>query len=137
MDTFAAITVYAYFGILAILSIYGIHRYFILYLYLRHYKFGKPREVPVLARDEYPTVTIQLPLYNEYYVARRVIEAAAAIRYPRHLLRIQVLDDSTDDTTTVARETVDELCAKGINAEYHHREIRDGYKAGALRDGLA
>jgi cellulose synthase/poly-beta-1,6-N-acetylglucosamine synthase-like glycosyltransferase len=136
MDTFAAIIVYGYFGILAVLSIYGVHRYFILYLYLRHYKFGPKRTTPVLAPDEYPTVTIQLPLYNEYYVARRVIEAAAAVRYPRHLLRIQVLDDSTDDTTVVASETVAELKAQGINAEYHHRMIREGFKAGALRDGM-
>jgi cellulose synthase/poly-beta-1,6-N-acetylglucosamine synthase-like glycosyltransferase len=135
MDTLAAITVYAYFGILLVLSVYGIHRYFILYLYFRHYKFGKRRERP-LVPAQLPSVTIQLPLYNELYVARRVIEAAARVRYPRERLRIQVLDDSTDDTCRVARETVEELRARGINAEYYHRVDRRGYKAGALESGL-
>jgi cellulose synthase/poly-beta-1,6-N-acetylglucosamine synthase-like glycosyltransferase len=135
MDTLAAITVYTYFGILLVLSVYGIHRYFILYLYFRHHKFGRRRERPA-APTQLPSVTIQLPLYNELYVARRVVEAAARVRYPREKLRIQVLDDSTDETCSVAREAVEELRARGINAEYHHRVDRDGYKAGALKSGL-
>jgi cellulose synthase/poly-beta-1,6-N-acetylglucosamine synthase-like glycosyltransferase len=136
MNTLAPITVYAYFGLLAILSIYGVHRYFILFLYFKNYKFAPKQEIPRLEPDEYPSVTIQLPLYNELYVARRVIEAAAAVRYPRHLLRVQVLDDSTDGTTAVAREAVEELRAKGHNVEFIHRDNRDGFKAGALKEGL-
>jgi hypothetical protein len=65
-----------------------------------------------------------------------VIEAAARMRYPRHLLRVQVLDDSIDDTQAIAREVVSELQAQGVRAEYHHREIREGFKAGALAAGL-
>jgi len=136
MDTLAPITVYAYFGILAILSIYGVHRYFIIFLYFKNYKFAPRREVPHLAPDEFPSVTVQLPLYNELYVARRVIEAATAMRYPRHLLRVQVLDDSTDGTSEVASETVEELCAQGFNVEYRRRDNREGFKAGALKEGL-
>jgi cellulose synthase/poly-beta-1,6-N-acetylglucosamine synthase-like glycosyltransferase len=136
MNTLASITVYAYFGILAVLSIYGIHRYFILYLYFRYYKFARRPAPPRMEPADYPAVTIQLPLYNEYYVARRVIEAAAAIRYPKHLLRIQVLDDSVDDTRIVAREATDDLVARGFNVEYRHRENREGFKAGALKEGL-
>lgn len=136
MNTLASITVYAYFGILLVLSIYGIHRYFILYLYFRHYKFARRPAPPEMEPADYPAVTVQLPLYNEYYVARRVIEAAAAIRYPKHLLRIQVLDDSVDDTRIVAREAVDDLVARGVNAEYRHRINREGFKAGALKEGL-
>jgi cellulose synthase/poly-beta-1,6-N-acetylglucosamine synthase-like glycosyltransferase len=136
MNTLASITVYAYFGILLVLSIYGIHRYFILYLYFRHYKFARRPAPPVMDPADYPAVTVQLPLYNEYYVARRVIEAAAAIRYPKHLLRIQVLDDSVDDTRIVAREAADDLVALGFNVEYRHREDREGFKAGALKEGL-
>jgi len=101
MESLAAITVYAYFGILLVLSIYGLHRYFILFLYFRHYKFAPRRQVPVMDPGEYPSVTVQLPLFNEFYVAERVIDAAASIRYPRHLLRIQILDDSVDSISNI------------------------------------
>lgn len=136
MESLAALTVYAYFGILVILSVYGVHRYFILYLYFRHYKFGPRRPTPTMGPDECPSVTVQLPLFNERYVAERVIEASAAIRYPRHRLRVQILDDSEDDTRTIARETARRLRRRGLNVEYHHRTHRDGFKAGALKEGL-
>jgi cellulose synthase/poly-beta-1,6-N-acetylglucosamine synthase-like glycosyltransferase len=103
MESWQSIVVVAYVTLLAVLSIYGLHRYSLLYLYLRHYKYG-PRRAPP-APERYPSVTVQLPLYNERYVARRVIEAAARLRYPRELLRVQVLDDSVDDTCQIARDT--------------------------------
>lgn len=134
MDRWESIVVVAYVTLLGVLSIYGLHRYWLLYLYLRHYKRG-PRRVPP-ALEGYLSVTIQLPLYNERYVARRVIEAAARLRYPRHLLRIQVLDDSVDDTREIAFETVNALRAGGTKAEYLHRRDRFGFKAGALQAGL-
>lgn len=137
MDRLATLTVYAYFAILLALSIYGAHRYFLLYLFHRHHRRAPRPEPPRVARRDLPTVTIQLPLYNELYVARRVIEAAAAIRYPREKLRIQVLDDSTDGTTRVAREAVEDLRRRGFDAEYRHRDVRTGFKAGALAEGLA
>jgi len=131
-----SIIVFVYFVCLALLSVYGLHRYVILFLYYRHYGWSR-RPAPPPARGEgLPSVTIQLPLYNELYVARRVIEAAAAVRYPRELLRVQVLDDSTDGTSRVARETVTALRARGVNAEYIHRDDRSGFKAGALKAGL-
>ena len=68
METLAALTVYGYFGILLILSIYGLHRYFILFLYFKHYKFRPREQAPAMRPDEYPSVTVQLPIYNEYYV---------------------------------------------------------------------
>jgi cellulose synthase/poly-beta-1,6-N-acetylglucosamine synthase-like glycosyltransferase len=136
MESLAAFTVYAYFGILLVLSIYGLHRYFILFLYFRHYKFAPRRKVPAMDPGEYPSVTVQLPLFNEFYVAERVIKAAAAIRYPRHLLRIQILDDSVDDTQVIAQEAANHLRAQGLNIEYLHRTNRDGFKAGALKEGL-
>jgi cellulose synthase/poly-beta-1,6-N-acetylglucosamine synthase-like glycosyltransferase len=86
--------------------------------------------------DEYPAVTVQLPLYNEYYVAQRVINAAAAIRYPKHLLRIQILDDSVDGTRVLAREAAQRLRSRGYNVEHRHRVDREGFKAGALKRGL-
>lgn len=134
MERWETIVFVAYVALLALLSIYGLHRYALLYLYFRHYKRGPRRLRPTLER--YPSVTVQLPLYNERYVARRVIEAAARLKYPRHLLRIQVLDDSVDDTQEIARETVASLRADGFHAEYLHRESRSGFKAGALAAGL-
>lgn len=93
-------------------------------------------EVAELADDQLPYVTVQLPIYNELYVSKRVIEAACAMDYPRHLLEIQVLDDSTDETSKVIGRTVEALQASGINIVHLHRANRTGYKAGALADGL-
>ncbi|MDH4036874.1 MAG: glycosyltransferase [Candidatus Krumholzibacteria bacterium] len=138
MPDWQSVLVHLYFASLAVLSVYGLHRYVILYLYHRHYKQARRVNHPP-AQDSrtLPSVTVQLPIFNELYVARRVIRAAAAIRYPRDLLRIQVLDDSTDETRRVARETADELRAQGMNVEYLCRADREGFKAGALKAGLA
>lgn len=83
-----------------------------------------------------PTVTIQLPLYNERNAADRIIRAAAAQDYPRDRFDIQVLDDSTDETTAIVRKVVDDLRAEGVRIEHIHRDHRSGYKAGALAGGL-
>ena len=137
MEPWQSFIVSVYFAVLAVLSIYGLHRYLILFLYHRHYKWKQARppawDSPGVMP---PTVTVQLPLYNEMYVARRVIEAAASMRYPRHRLHVQVLDDSTDATTRIARETAAELCAQGFHVTVLHRETRDNFKAGALKAGL-
>lgn len=85
---------------------------------------------------ELPIVTIQLPVYNELYVAERVIDAAAAFDYPHDKLQIQVLDDSTDETSLIIERTCARLAAKGIWIEHVQRENRVGYKAGALAEGL-
>jgi cellulose synthase/poly-beta-1,6-N-acetylglucosamine synthase-like glycosyltransferase len=118
---------------LVVVSIYGLHRYALVYLYWRHRK-----KAPALAGhfDELPRVTIQLPMFNERFVACRIIEKTCQIDYPRDLLQIQVLDDSTDDTVGIARRTCEEMCARGYDVEYIHREDRTGYKAGALENGL-
>jgi len=83
-----------------------------------------------------PVVTVQLPIYNEWYVAERLIEAAASLDYPRDLLQIQVLDDSTDDTVSLVARTVRRLQANGFDIQHVHRADRQGYKAGALGEGL-
>ncbi|MEM7344081.1 MAG: glycosyltransferase [Chloroflexota bacterium] len=85
---------------------------------------------------ELPKVTVQLPIYNELYVAARLIEAAAALDYPSHLLEIQVLDDSTDETIEVVRETVARIKQQGLDIVHLHRDDRTGFKAGALQAGL-
>ena len=83
-----------------------------------------------------PRVTIQLPIYNERYVVERLIDECSKIEYPRELLQIQVLDDSTDDTAPFAEALVERYHTMGYPIEYHHRSNRHGYKAGALQEGL-
>jgi cellulose synthase/poly-beta-1,6-N-acetylglucosamine synthase-like glycosyltransferase len=104
-----------------------------VYLYYRHQK-----DKPVLKgkMEKLPRVTVQLPIFNELYVVRRLIAASCEIDYPRELLDIQVLDDSTDETASVTRECVDEFRAKGFDIHYIHRVKRTGYKGGALANGL-
>src|SRR5512141_3062253 len=122
-----------YFFVLVILAVYGWHRYYLVYLYMKN-KDKVPVPGPPLA--ELPRVTIQLPIYNEMYVADRLIDTVCQIDYPRDLLEIQVLDDSTDETTSVAERAVRRNAAQGIDISYIHRVDRTGFKAGALEAGL-
>ena len=122
-----------YFFVLVILAVYGWHRYYLVYLYMKN-KDKQP--VPGGILDTLPRVTVQLPIYNEMYVADRLIDAVCRIDYPRELLEIQVLDDSTDETTAVAQQAVRRNADIGINITYLHRTDRSGYKAGALEAGL-
>ena len=122
-----------YFGSLVLLCVYGAHRCALVWLYFRH---AGRRAVPAARFAVPPRVLVQLPMYNERYVAERLIEAAALLSYPRERLRIQVLDDSTDDTVEIARATVERLRAGGVPIEYLHRRDRHGFKAGALATGL-
>jgi cellulose synthase/poly-beta-1,6-N-acetylglucosamine synthase-like glycosyltransferase len=85
---------------------------------------------------QWPRVTIQLPIYNEQYVIERLIDACAQIQYPAPRLQIQVLDDSTDETTTIARQRALYWRQRGIDVQVLHRTVRSGYKAGALADAL-
>ena len=122
-----------YTVLLGVVSLYGLHRYALVYLYWRH-----RHKVPVPAGhfDELPVVTIQLPMFNERFVARRIIEKICQIDYPRDKLHIQVLDDSTDDTVEIARLTSEEMRRCGFDVEFIHRENREGFKAGALGNGM-
>jgi len=123
----------SYFFVLSILAVYGWHRYYLVYLYMRH-KDSQPVEPAPL--HPLPVVTVQLPIYNEMYVADRLIDAVCRLDYPRELLEIQVLDDSTDETCEIAELAVRRHAAHGIDIKYFHREDRTGYKAGALEAGL-
>jgi cellulose synthase/poly-beta-1,6-N-acetylglucosamine synthase-like glycosyltransferase len=122
-----------YLAILSVLAIYGFHRAQLLYLYWRH-RSHAPKLMSKF--EELPIVTIQLPMFNEMYVAERLIESIAGIDYPKEKLEIQVLDDSTDETQTIAKNKVEELIERGYDAVYVHRTDRTGYKAGALENGL-
>ena len=124
-----------YFFVLSILAIYGWHRYYLVYLYTKN-RDKVPPGLPPPARANLPRVTIQLPIYNEMYVADRLIDAVCEMDYPRELLEIQVLDDSTDETTEIAELAVRRHAARGFDINYLHRVDRTGYKAGALEAGL-
>src|SRR5438105_5806475 len=127
------LTLAAYFFVVIILAVYGWHRYYLVYVYMKN-RGKEPKAIVPL--DPMPAVTIQLPLYNEMYVADRLIEAVCAIDYPRELLEIQVLDDSTDETCSVAELAVRRFAAQGIDIKYLRRTNRRGCKAGALEEGL-
>src|SRR5437762_96681 len=133
MTPVETITLATYFFVLIILAIYGWHRYYLVYLYMRN-RDKEPRATAALA--PLPPVTIQLPLYNEMYVADRLIDAVCAVDYPRQQLEIQVLDDSTDETQSIAELAVRRYAAQGIDIKYYHRANRVGFKAGALEAGL-
>ena len=134
MPTWKLTLLYAYLGALSLLAFYGAHRFLLIYLYYRH-RTRKPR--PVGTYDKLPKVTVQLPLFNEATVVERLLEAVARLEYPRDRLQIQVLDDSIDETQELAQRKVAELAARGLNIEYLHREVRTGFKAGALEAGMA
>src|SRR5712671_1890813 len=123
-----------YMSVLIGLSAYGIHRYVIIYLFLKH---RKRAVVPAGHFDQLPKVTMQLPIFNEVYVVERLLRSVSEIDYPKDLLQIQVLDDSTDDTRALTTLCVAELQSRGFNVELIHRTDRTGFKAGALETGLA
>jgi cellulose synthase/poly-beta-1,6-N-acetylglucosamine synthase-like glycosyltransferase len=123
-----------YFIVLCVLCVYGAHRYYMSYLY---YKYRGNLPMPAGVLTSLPRVTIQLPIFNEMYVCERLIDSVCAIEYPRDLLEIQVLDDSIDETTGIARAAAERWKAKGIDISYLHRTNRQGFKAGALQAGLA
>jgi cellulose synthase/poly-beta-1,6-N-acetylglucosamine synthase-like glycosyltransferase len=133
LNSFDIFILVPYLTILTILAIYGIHRYHLVYLYLKNkHKTARPKGVLAIK----PKVTVQLPIYNEMYVVERLVEAACRIRYPRELLEIQLLDDSTDGTKEIAAACVGKHREMGFNITHIYRTNRAGFKAGALENGL-
>jgi cellulose synthase/poly-beta-1,6-N-acetylglucosamine synthase-like glycosyltransferase len=122
-----------YLAVVLGLSAYGLHRYFIVYLFHRH---KKDQLLPKEQFTELPKVTVQLPIFNELYVVERLLQAVSRLDYPKDKLEIQMLDDSTDETQAVAKAEVEKLVRAGFNAKYLHRTDRTGFKAGALDAGL-
>lgn len=121
-----------YFLSLSILFVFGLHGFIMIYY---HKKYRSNNPVPKQVEDE-PLVTIQLPLYNEMYVAERLIKSVCEIEYPKEKLEIQVLDDSTDETTSIVGKVVNEMKELGFDIQHIRRGTREGYKAGALKEGL-
>lgn len=121
-----------YYLILGVLALYGLHR---LMLVLTYWRARRDRiELPSMTGD-WPRVTVQLPIFNEMYVAERLIDAVSKLDYPRHRLEIQVLDDSTDETRELVAVRVAALVAEGFDICHLHRDERTGFKAGALAAG--
>jgi cellulose synthase/poly-beta-1,6-N-acetylglucosamine synthase-like glycosyltransferase len=114
-------------------AFYGANALLLAALYLRRRR-DSISQVPEPV--DWPSVTVQLPVYNELYVVERLIGAVARLDYPRERLQIQVLDDSTDETTRLARACVDVHRARGLDIQLLHRQDRRGFKAGALNQGL-
>lgn len=133
MDILKTTILVTYFSILTILSIYGAHRLYMLVLYYRH---KKDVPVPMGGPDYRPRVTVQLAVFNEMNVIERLMDHVVRMRWPKQLLEIQVLDDSTDETVKVAEAVCDKYRALGYDISYIHRSDRTGYKAGALDHGL-
>jgi cellulose synthase/poly-beta-1,6-N-acetylglucosamine synthase-like glycosyltransferase len=123
-----------YFVVLILLASYGLHRYILVYLY---YKNRKKRTIEPPARfEDLPRITVQLPIFNEQYVADRLLDCICRLKYPKDKLDVQVLDDSTDETVEVVRHLVERYAAVGHPITYHHRTNRQGFKAGALQEGM-
>jgi len=143
MELIQYVFIFVYLFALVSLFIYGINCYILMVFYLINYPktINKHEEIKEnfykkVSSNNWPHTTIQLPIYNELYVAERLIESVCRIDYPKDLIEIQVLDDSTDDTAEIAKTLVEKLKAQGFDIDYIHRTDRTGYKAGALKEGL-
>ncbi len=124
-----------YIVALAYITLFCIMQFHLLYLY-RKEKKKKGIQSPPGGGGDLPIVTIQLPIYNELYVVERLIDNIVKINYPKDLLEIQVLDDSTDETVEITKAKVKEYQEKGFDIKHIHRKDRKGFKAGALHEGL-
>uniref|UniRef100_A0A7C4KHX9 Glycosyltransferase n=1 Tax=Anaerolinea thermolimosa TaxID=229919 RepID=A0A7C4KHX9_9CHLR len=124
--------VYAVLNI--VLALFSLNILILLILAIFH---RRPPQIPTTTDlSEYPSVLVQLPIYNERFVVERLIDSATALDYPRDRLIIQVLDDSTDQTNLIAEARVNFHRERGVNIQYLHRNNRTGFKAGALAEGL-
>ena len=119
-----------------ILMVYTLNFYYLAYQSRNNIRHERKRHQKVELPTNLPMITIQLPLYNEKYVAKRLIDAVCRIDYPKDRFQIQVLDDSDDDTADLIKSIVDEYRFKGFDIIHMHRTDRTGYKAGALKQGI-
>ncbi len=133
--TFDTLLLSLYFVTVVLLGVFGIHRLTLVILYFLH----RDRHVPLAAEltdAECPSVLVQLPIFNERFVIERLIDSVAAFDWPADRLRIQVLDDSTDETVEVVARAVRRHQRAGVHITHVRRDDRSGYKAGALKAGL-
>ena len=143
MELLQYLWLFIYLAALIALFIYGMNCWFLMLVYHRNYQRAIKNHQQIkdtfyqkVPDRDWPRVTIQLPIYNERYVVKRLIKAVCKIDYPADLLEVQVLDDSTDDTVEIARATIKEMKARGVDIAHVRRDNRSGFKAGALKEGL-
>lgn len=122
-----------HFFLLGVLSLFGLHR---LSMVWRWFKYRNVNFPAPKAFESYPHVTIQIPLFNERLVAERIVRAVAKTDYPHDRLQIQIVDDSTDETTLLVDRVVAEYADQGLNIQHIHRTNREGFKAGALKEAM-
>jgi len=134
MHELAIAVLVGHFILLLILCSFGLHRLSMAVRWLKHRHKTDP--VPQARFEHLPALTVQIPLYNEKHVAERIIDACAAIDYPADKLQIQIVDDSTDETLAIVAARVALHQQKGVNIHHVTREIRTGFKAGALKDAM-
>ena len=132
----AKIILFLYAFCLFLIFYYSVVQVSLAVAYVRTRKKRSLEVAPIFDLTNAPKVTVQLPMYNEMYVAERIIEKTAELDYPRDKFQIQVLDDSTDETKEIIANKVKELAAKGIDIIHIHRTDRTGYKAGALDSAM-
>ncbi len=123
-----------YVGVLMLIATYGLHRYWLVWLFYRSRRRQLIR--PKRRFEQLPRVTVQIPMFNEAQVAERIIGAACQLDYPADKLQVQVLDDSTDESAEIARACCEQWARRGVDIQYLHRTDRVGYKAGALGAAL-
>lgn len=133
MDWPQIVWITCYVLVLLGLSVYGSHRFVMLYLYWKH-REDAPEAVGRF--KELPLVTVQLPVFNEQYVVQRLIRSVGELDYPEEKLEIQILDDSTDETTALCEREAAALRERGFDVKLYHRTNRAGFKAGALEEGM-
>jgi len=127
----------AYIISLSILFFFGSHGFNMVYYYFKTFnKRTVDLEESEFHMDEYPVVTVQIPLYNEQYVITRLIDSVLRMDYPKDKLEVQILDDSTDETTQIIKDHIKKYEEMGFDIKHIHRTNREGYKAGALKVGL-
>ena len=144
METLGWLFIVVYSIDIIALFAFGVHSYLMVYLYRRNSAYcdslKDPEHLPIdldsADQSSLPVVTIQLPIFNEFYVVERLIRSSAALEWPRDKLEVQVLDDSTDETTERVRRLVEFYSAQGVDIKHIHRTNRKGHKAGALKAGL-
>jgi cellulose synthase/poly-beta-1,6-N-acetylglucosamine synthase-like glycosyltransferase len=130
-----ALVIGLYTTVLVLLWLYGLHRYHVMWMFRKHLK-DVPQPLAPFAEAELPPVTVQLAVFNEMYVVERLIDTVCQLDYPADKLQIQVVDDSTDETYDIVAARVALRQADGHNIVHIHRDNREGFKAGALENGL-
>ena len=136
---FVLVIIYVIVGLL--LTVYALNSWVLTVLYLKHGRNARPsipdrQEAKMVRREELPPVTVQLPIFNEALVIERLVDTMVRLDYPADRRQIQVLDDSTDETTAIALACVEHYRRQGFNIELIRRSDRSGFKAGSLRNGL-